>query len=375
MDTAKTIQASKRMLGLDIVKVLLIFYMIMDHLQNTIFSLELEEDYGLINQSDTVLQCINTMGFFVAGLFMFMMGISLNFSKRTDAGNTLKRANHIMLLALFVNFFRAIPLAEAMPYPTLSRLENYVDWICQNDILFFAAYFFYLRALTLRWKMDLKYFVLLLFAMFGASHFVDTSFLENTHFVIMDLVGHFVSYYSSFPLLSWVVYPACGILFGLALKHFGYTRRFHVVLTVIVVVLLAFGAWMAAHHGYLTWEKLAEYEYDTSNRYEINWLRVLWRVPCFLGIFALSYWLSLVVEKIVPLQNAVTYIASTLTNIYVVQWCVIALVAWAVKATVGTSFEPVNAGTVLAITGAVSALSIGISWCIGRFSRKQCPAK
>lgn len=154
-------------------------------------------------------------GSFAAPVFMFCMGISFCYSKRSSAGDMVRRALSVAGVALLLEIARtAIPgFLEWLMFRDPECIE-YVYLFFEADILQFAA--LSMLTIALFQKMNLKPYVMVIIA---ALCSVAGQLLQwvSTGSDIVDIAAGFIWHshdYSYFPLLSWLIFPVCGYVFG-----------------------------------------------------------------------------------------------------------------------------------------------------------------
>lgn len=197
---------------LDIAKGMAVIFIIFCHgfeILSNFFDPEISTDiaYGLL---DVVLG-----GSFSAPVFMFCMGICLCYSRRNSAKSIFNRALRIAGIAFLLEVTRtAIPgFLEWLIYRDPECID-YVRLFFGVDILQFAA--LALLTIALFKKLKLKPVVMLIIAVVCS---VAGQLLQgvSTGSVVGDSITGFIwrSYeYSLFPLLSWLIIPVCGYVFG-----------------------------------------------------------------------------------------------------------------------------------------------------------------
>lgn len=232
-----------RQVELDIGKGIAVFLMVCVHVQEMYSRAEVQ--HSLFGYAVELLTT-----FPAAPLFMFVMGVSMVYSRRQDAGHALSRGGLLLLAAYVLNALRGyIPFflglktgllaEETIPYGDvlLSLLEV--------DILHFAGLTFILvgglRAAKVPWGVYPIVGVLL-----GALNYVVRG-VNTGQPVIDSFLGLFwgTGDTSYFPFLSWAFYPLAGVAFGAVLRRTADKRGLYLKTLLVGCAAFLITAWVA----------------------------------------------------------------------------------------------------------------------------------
>lgn len=155
-------------------------------------------------------------GAFAAPVFMFCMGISFQYSRKTTAADMLMRGVRMLGIAFLLEVFRtAIPgTLEWLIFREPGCLEGYAYLFFCVDILQFVALAMLMMALFIKLKLKAWMMVAVAAAFSVAGQLLQ---LVSTGSYIGDMAAGFIwhSYEESyFPLLNWLIFPVCGYAFG-----------------------------------------------------------------------------------------------------------------------------------------------------------------
>ena len=163
-------------------------------------------DYGILTEYMFILlQCS-------APIFMFAMGIGMIYTRHDSPREFIIRGFKLLALGLIINtlyFLSNYSAGVPLEYSLLSFLAN--------DILQFAGLSFIVIGIFKKFDLTPRqiFFISILFSLissydgdFTLSNLYMTQLLGN----IFSTSGQNVV--SCFPLLNWLVVPACGMMFG-----------------------------------------------------------------------------------------------------------------------------------------------------------------
>lgn len=213
----------KRQLEIDIVKGLAIFFMFLVHCY---------EDYG----ADSIQQqgFLSHLIFFLGGplaapVFMFCMGIGMNYTRKQSSKEFLKHGLSLFIIGYLLNFVRDfIPYTiQGYIHHDSSLSQTAWDYLLCTDVLPFAglAYIF----MGFFKKLKLKDYWLFLFYAICAITNVLLSPIKIENRALASLTGLLWSSWDCtwFPFLSWIAFPIAGYLFGKQLVNQQNTDEFY----------------------------------------------------------------------------------------------------------------------------------------------------
>ena len=188
--------------------------------------------------------------------FMIMMGIGLSFSySRHNSPKTLfMRGIRIGLVGVILNVFRYL-IPSLIGYGVSGDAAKYLSPLPYlffgNDILQFASLAMMLMALLLFLKLSFPKIMGIALAMSIAGSFLSSVDVHNN--VLNVILGHIVGVenaagdpyiYSDFPLLTWFIFYAFGLIFGYYYQRLKDKKKFfNIVSPVCIVIAAAFCAW------------------------------------------------------------------------------------------------------------------------------------
>lgn len=220
---------------LDIAKGIAIIFMIFCH------SFEVLSDFfdpGISTDISYTILDVILGGSFAAPVFMFCMGISFCYSRKSSAGDMARRGLTVLGIAFLLEVFRtAIPgLLEWLIFRDPECIE-YVYVFFEVDILQFAA--LAMLVIALFKKMNLKPYVMVIIA---AVCSIVGQLLQwvSTGSTVGDIITGFIWHshdYSYFPILNWLIFPVCGYAFGGIWQRLENKERFFRIVTPICWVI------------------------------------------------------------------------------------------------------------------------------------------
>ena len=186
---------SMRLSNLDMIKVLAIFMMVMEHVCEVFFSYVWEDKafcpatgvWSVVDGWATVLS---------PAFFMFSMGVAINFSRRSVPGLWIRRGLKLFLTWFLLKAAYCLVAVRHLPAHEVTAWQFCVEYIFFSDILCFAGLFFVFMGLLRKLNVPKTVIALLSLGLFAAGQFIalepTTSCLSLTLFV-QAVVGWFVS--------------------------------------------------------------------------------------------------------------------------------------------------------------------------------------
>ena len=200
-----------RYLYLDILKTIALILMPLPHIYEVADGLEMLEAGFPFERIDTVL---GVLYLFITALFLFSMGCSLVLTGKNTPADYARRGLKLLLVGFVLNVVRA-----GLPYVIMGLLIDpscYIEalnWMVLSDIIYFDGLFFLLFALLKKINMSDWMILATAVVMMMASHFIPSPVFSTE--APGNFVGNFiyVNSFSSFPILSWFIYPVLGYLY------------------------------------------------------------------------------------------------------------------------------------------------------------------
>ena len=264
-----------------------------------------------------------------AGAFMFAMGWGAAFSKRATVESYLKRGISLFALGLIINLFEEYLPAILVP-GSFGPLTAVLPSVLATDIYFFAAlgslYFALMKALEARKHLRVPISIALVGLCFCVNALVGFESFTTGNEWLDTILGFFirVNEYSYFPFVSWIVFPVVGFGVGSFCQRNGKKKTAifaaltgTVAVTVSSIVVRALGMRDAAIVDIVT---VRDGEY-----YALHPVYAVAGYGIIMLEFALAYLVLLETRSHIP--HFMLTMSQNVTEIYIVQWAVIALLS------------------------------------------------
>ena len=296
-----------RQTELDIAKGIAIIFMVFCHVFEMLcrfFAPEASTDFAYV-LLDVILG-----GSFAAPVFIFCMGISFAYSRKSGAGDMLKRAVKTAGIVLIFEISRAA-LPGLLQWVISGDPEciEYVYMFFNVDILQFVV--LALLVIALFKKLKLKPLVMVIIA---AICSVIGQLLQgvSTGSYIGDVISGFIwkSYeYSYFPLLSWLIFPVCGYAFsGIWQRLQDKEKFFRIVTPVSWVISIVYFASMAF---------FGEFYLSGGEYYALGILDAVFALIICFSMIGLGYYLT---KWCGCISKWLSSIGNRVTSIYCIHW-------------------------------------------------------
>ena len=351
-----------RHLYLDILKTIALILMPLPHIYEIADGLEMLEAGFPFERMDTIL---GVLYLFITSLFLFSMGCGLVLTKKNTPAEYARRGLKLLLIGFVLNIVRA-----AIPYILMGLLIDpscYIEalnWMVLSDILYFDGLFFLLFALLKKLKMSDWMILAVAVVMMILSHFIPSPVFSTE--APGNLVGNFiyVNNFSSFPLLSWFIYPVIGYI---------YQKKYDVAQNKDKFVLKAGIAGVAG----LIFTTAVLLLTNTMEKRYFLWGEMGFRMDIpttLLTVFVMFAYMSIIyfVAKCIKaksLQNFFTTTSVNINRIYCIHWVLVnyGILAWCMLAEKGTEW-----GGLIFVIGIVIFAS---SWFLAKlkFIKKILP--
>ncbi|MDD3436781.1 MAG: heparan-alpha-glucosaminide N-acetyltransferase domain-containing protein [Candidatus Gastranaerophilales bacterium] len=300
-----------RLVELDFIKAVAIFFMILVHCFETFTLPDLQT--GNLNYTIRLLG-----GPFVAPIFMFSMGIGLVYSSKSIPQQLFKRGILLIIFGYLLQFFRdssycIVGFFKHEP----SLVQKGILYILGVDIMIFAGLFFIFFVVFKLLKMK-SYWLITLYIIFA----VLNHFLADIHFAKLwqnIFAGYFWGSWENtwFPFFSWYIYPVCGYFTGNLIKNnenknlFYKKMAFYSSVCLIIFYFLFQNVDFGIQSSY--------YENYFHQGYEGNLV--------YLSLILLWFSVSYFIVKCLPqsIKNIVIIWSTNLNKRYIIQWLIIGL--------------------------------------------------
>lgn len=306
-----------RLPELDIVKTVAIFLMVMTHVGEILFSYEWEDK--AFCPASGVWQILDSWATILApAIFMFSMGASINFSRRSEPGQWIARGLKLILTWFLLKASYCLVAIRHICAEDLTPVQYLVRTVFYSDILCFAGLFFVILGLLRKCRVPKVAIALLALGLFAAGQFIA---LEPPTVFLQAVTGLFVATpVTAFPLFNWMILPLLGLAWGWLLCRSENRDRFFLLsLCASLPVLMGIGVWY--------WRSVVR----TGLVPRLNVLTAYVVTPGILvSSFAVFLFLCTIFHFLVRslgnyslLTRACSFVAIRLTVIYCIQWVVI----------------------------------------------------
>lgn len=307
-----------RQIEVDIAKAICIIGMIFVHTFENFSYVEIGNDVAIY----ALLRIGNTI--FGASLFMFCMGLGMNYTNKNNPNNYIFRGIKLFIIGLLLNFFRAglLLIIGRIMDPEWVLVKDIIYQIFEVDILFFAGLALILFGLLRKIKTPIWAIVIISVVVSILGTIFNGYDLGNEF--LNCLVGLFIGTTGDiafntpacFPLCNWFIIVMAGYCFAFALKKVNKKAHFYLVFSSIalVVVSLYVALCIGPKAGYFQEEFRCTYHIATYNA-----------LISMCGA-VLAYGLFYFVSKVLPkfLLTGATNLARNTLVVYCVQWLIIA---------------------------------------------------
>lgn len=349
----------KRIWSLDFAKGFALIFVVVIHILDQLSTTEVRES--------AFAYVIYMTGRLVgAVVFMFLMGVAMSFSSRSNLKAGIKRGFEVMVVGYILNFFRGtLPVWIGLyngKY-TFAEIEPYTPTylLMEFDILPFAGFALIILTLIKNYFRKPWFWPLV-----GCLVLVITPLAHGliTGIAFIDLFLHPLwgtAKYVHFPVFPWLAYPLFGMFYGhYLLKAKNRVKFIWQSVLLGIVLVLAFSPVLFINpdfQNYSTWHKKLFYFRNSS-------LGAIWYTGFVCIWMALCYFL---VEKI-PVNtifNRLYYWSKQVTNFYCVQWI---LIGW-----ISANIDRLPMGKTIGLMIVMIILTdrITVLWNRGTFSFKR----
>lgn len=303
---------SKRQFEIDIAKGLAIVFMVLVH----------TTEYFYCGKNPT-FQAIAVFlgGPFAAPVFMFALGVGVNYTRDSSPKHFAKRGCHMLIMSYVYNL-----LVYAAPYilkyfqtGDSGYLDTAVVELLNVDILQFAALTFITFAIIKKFNLNTVQIIVYAAVVSVLGQFLTYSIILPDGWIkrILGLLWG-SNEASFFPYCSWIVFPLVGYVFGKVLINCEYKKRLYRKIAAVAIptefLLMAIAIYFAIDFGQLTED------------YHIAYYHMgIYANICFLafvfGWLSICYLISLHIPK--GILAYLTKICKNITKIYVIQYILI----------------------------------------------------
>lgn len=298
----------KREIEFDIAKAFAIIVMVIAHSVMMFY-------VGSSNAMDFFYSVIS--GVYCAPVFMVCMGISIVYSRNNAYKDLFKRGIKILSIALVLELLRNVlpQLIRFYLFATPSWQIALSYFTCV-DILAFASMAFILMSLFKRLNLSsIKIFIISIVMVLFASYFSDNVVINNM--VLAQILNYFIRInpYSSFPLFTWFIFPAFGVMFGEYILHCKNKDKFYMIITPLTFIPATI---------YFVLGYFYKFGATGDKYYDMRVLDALISCVLVVGIIGVCYFIKKYLSNVK--WHITTNISGNVTAIYCIHWVIISLI-------------------------------------------------
>lgn len=309
----------------------------------------------LIDPNEQLLcDAIIALTIFGPSIFMINMGMSL--TKQQSAKALLRYGRILFFIGILLNILRSIIPAILVVAVTGSTADHLVSFVFMSDIYLFTGLFYMIlglfrsKSISTRGIAIIAVFMLIINTLFGG---VLRTGSETVNAILGNLV--YIDDGSVFPLLSWSVFPAFGMLVGeLFYKKSEdevdrlYNKAF--IVSSVILVSISVGMYLMKMDPLL----VAASPLNDSKTDVLNVILVL----C-LNVIAVSL-IRFISSKIefAKLGKFLNWLSANLMIFYFLHWCILTLICYAVASILTVNGLTAGFGLMMAIAVIVEILTI-----------------
>ena len=264
-------------------------------------------------------------GPFSAPMYLFAMGVSIEYTRRRTPGLIAAKGFDLILISYLLNIFRFL-IPYLIGYALSGDREQFIEpllyRVLGNDVLLFAGIALVVIALFMRWHFSSKQMMLTAigFSVIGAlTTGVDTgvpilNILLGSFIPTEDQTGLLIS---DFPLTTWLIVPVTGICFGRLLVRVRPEdkARFYATVSVPALAIALIYGCVGIEH---TWGMFGEGQNCYYHMMPWDMFACL-----MLDIGMMGVW-YFVTRRISPKSQAFfTDISSKITSFYCIHWVMV----------------------------------------------------
>lgn len=304
-----------RQFELDIVRGLAVIFMIVVHVVIT-FANDAASETAFAQVSDLF------GGVPAAPVFMFLLGVGVVYSRKSDAISLFKRGVILLFTAYGLNILRSV-LPGVITMILHHQGESELSFTMQMyyslfsiDILQFSGIAFFFFAFLKQIKAQMIHVVFIMLFFIALNQFISPTSME-INYLIAPIVGLFLSGggyegLSYFPFVTWIAYPLAGYLFASLLIQTDDKVRFYRRISYFSA--LVFGLYGL---GVLLLRWPTGYESDIAYYAHSGLLNIVYLSFILMWISAF-FWLSPLIKG--AMKQILETLSSQVSNIYFIHW-------------------------------------------------------
>lgn len=264
-------------------------------------------------------------GPFSAPMYLFAMGISMDYTRRRTPGKFVLRGIDLVIISYVLNICRFL-IPYLIGYSISGDREQFivplVYRVLGNDVLLFAGLAYLVTALFR--KLGLSPAKMMAIAVAASFIGMLTTGVDTGVPILNILLGSFIGteddsglLISDFPLLIWLIVPVSGLCFGKLLRHIREEDKgkFYAIVSVPALAIAAIYMCTGIEH---TWGMFGEGQNCYYHMMPWDMLECI-----LLDIGMLGVW-YFVTEMITPRTMAFfTDVSSKITSFYCIHWVLV----------------------------------------------------
>ena len=345
---------TSRQWELDLARAVIIFCLALIHV-----TIECTTDEGLCSGIPYLFDTI-IGGPFSAPMYMFVMGVGMCYTRRNTPKDHFIRGAKIFAVGYALNICRFL-IPYSIGYFITGDYGVYIEpllyKVLGNDILTFAGLAMMILALFIKLKLSNAWIFIVCTAMCGLGTLLNGVDVEAPLGNIFlgyligteDAAGMVLS---DFPILNWLIFPACGYIFGAILKHVKDKNYFYLIfsLPALIIAIVYFALGIYFERGMFGEGQNCYYHMIFSDVFASICLTV--------GMIGVYYFIL----KIFPrkLFYFAWSISENITPIYFIHWVLVSFVVnlcmYVIRGTtILTPWQVVGLGTAISIASIIIA--------------------
>ena len=312
----------KRVLEIDLIKVLALILMPMSHIFD-----EFGNYYNLMNNiPQNYTEQLGILFMNIPTLFMICLGFGIVLSKNSTPEKLVKRGLFMFLAEAVLNLFRIILPHFTVSYYTgiPSYFKESFELFFMSDILPFAGFAFLFFALVKKLNLSNKFVLIIgLFCTFVQT-FIPHLSIQNVY--LKYLTGYFiyVDESSFFPVISWLIYPIIGYLLGQKLLETSNRTSFYLKTALLALFIFV----LTNIYLFFTNSMQARYYLFMEMGFQMDLFTTLIVSSISVMILSLSHFIGkLFVNN--KLKDLISSISANVNSVYCIHW-VLVKILWAI---------------------------------------------
>lgn len=230
---------TKRQVELDVARGIAVLFMIIIHAQLY---------FASTNTLDTYFADFNdfTGDIPAAPMFMFLLGIGINYTKKNDPKIMFKRGLGLIFTGYLLNFVRGfLPnIIQAYNLSNIAYIYTAVSELFYVDILHFSGITMIMFGVFKKFKI--KNIKIALIGILLALINLFMLKIQTDNIIISAITGLFwgSNELTFFPFLTWMFYPIAGFIFGSFLIRCNDKNKFYAISGIVASIIFIGGTYL-----------------------------------------------------------------------------------------------------------------------------------